>query len=126
MTQQVPAPKTGLKRLVAAFHNSLAGFASVWNEAAFRQEALFAIFMIPAAFWVGQNWLEAAVLCALVTLVLITEILNTAIEAVVDRTGLEWNTYSKAAKDMGSAAVLLSLTLCTGVWGWAIWERLAP
>lgn len=118
-------PASGLRRLINAFRNSMAGFSAAWHEAAFRQEAILAIILIPAAFWVGQNWLETALLCSLVILVMVTEILNSAIEAVVDRFGPEWNSYSKAAKDMGSAAVLLSLLLCASVWAWAIWERLS-
>lgn len=125
MSPQVPAPQKGLRRVVSAFHNSLAGFISVWREPAFRQEAVLAVVLLPASFWVGQSWLETAMLCTLVVLVLVTEILNTAIEAVVDRIGPEWNTYSKAAKDLGSAAVLLCLLLCSSVWAWALWERLA-
>lgn len=101
----------------------MAGFAQVWQEAAFRQEAIAAIVLIPASFWVGRGWLETAFLSALVVLVLVTEILNSAIEAVVDRFGPEWNEYAKAAKDMGSAAVLLALVLCTIVWCCAIYAR---
>lgn len=102
----------------------MAGFAAVWQEPAFRQESALALVLVPAAFWVGQSWVEVALLCALVLLVLVVEILNSAIEAVVDRVGPEWHALSKSAKDMGSAAVLLSLLLCALVWGWAIYERL--
>ncbi|RMX07660.1 diacylglycerol kinase [Corticibacter populi] len=116
--------KRGLARLVSAFRNSMAGFAAVWQEPAFRQESALALVLVPAAFWVGQSWVEVALLCALVLLVLVVEILNSAIEAVVDRVGPEWHALSKSAKDMGSAAVLLSLLLCALVWGWAIYERL--
>lgn len=84
----------------------------------------WAIVLLPAAFVVGQDWLETAVLCAVVMLVLIVELLNSAIEAAIDRVGHEWHPLSKAAKDMGSAAVLLSLLLCGGTWVAAIWSML--
>lgn len=123
MTKIVPPPKHGLARITAAFTNSMAGFAQAWQEAAFRQEAIAAVVLIPASFWVGRGWLETAFLSALVVLVLVTEILNSAVEAVVDRFGPEWNEYAKAAKDMGSAAVLLALVLCIAVWAFAIYAR---
>ena len=117
--------RTGLSRVWHAGLYSLAGLRAGWRETAFRQEALLAIVLLPLAFWVGRGWTEVALLAASVVLVLIVELLNTAIESVVDRIGPEWNTYSKAAKDLGSAAVLLCLLLCSSVWAWALWERLA-
>lgn len=123
MPKVVPTPKKGFARLVAAFKNSMAGFHEVWHEAAFRQECIAAVVLIPASFWIGQTWLETAFLSALVIFVLVTEILNSAIEAVVDRFGPEWNQYAKAAKDMGSAAVLLALVLCSITWCYAIYAR---
>ena len=80
--------------------------------------------MLPLAFWIGRNWLETAVLCASVVLVMVVELLNTAVETAIDRIGPEWHDLSKRAKDMGSAAVLLSLLLCAGIWGAALVQRL--
>ena len=79
--------------------------------------------MLPAAFWVGRSWVEVSLLAATVMLVLVVELLNTGVEAAIDRVGPEWHAFSKNAKDMGSAAVLLSLVLCGGVWVAALWQR---
>jgi diacylglycerol kinase (ATP) len=79
----------------------------------------------PWAFWLGQSWVETALLAGTVLLVMIVELLNTGIESAVDRIGPEWHDLSKRAKDMGSAAVLLSLLLCAGVWLAALWQRFA-
>ncbi len=80
--------------------------------------------MLPAAFWLGRDWVQVAVLLGSVVLVLVAELLNTAVEAVVDRIGDEWHVLSGQAKDLGSAAVLLTLLFCGGVWGAALWVRL--
>jgi diacylglycerol kinase (ATP) len=117
--------RRGLTRIWHATGISLEGLRTAWREPAFRQEALLAIVMLPAAFWVGRTWLETAVLAAVVTLVLIVELLNSGIEAAIDRIGPEWHSLSKKAKDLGSAAVLLSLLLCGGVWIAALWQRFA-
>jgi len=82
-----------------------------------------ALVMIPASFWLGRGWVEIAMLNACVVLVLVVELLNTAIEAVVDRVSPEWHELSKNAKDLGSAAVFLSLVLCAVVWVAALWTR---
>lgn len=108
--------RRGLHRMWHAFGYSLAGLRAGWRETAFRQEALAAMIMIPLAFWVGQSWTEVSVLCATVLLVMIVELLNTGVESAIDRIGPEWHELSKRAKDMGSAAVLLSLLLCAGTW----------
>ena len=92
-------------------------------ETAFRQEAIAAILLLAAAFWLGQSWLETAALAGTVLLVMVVELLNTGIESAIDRIGPEWHDLSKRAKDMGSAAVLLCLLLCTGTWGAALWHR---
>jgi diacylglycerol kinase (ATP) len=115
--------RTGLARMWHALTYSLAGLKSAWGETAFRQEALAALVLIPLAFWLGVTWVETALLVAAVFLVCITELLNTAIETAIDRIGLEKHELSKQAKDIGSAAVLLSLLLCGGVWLAAIWSR---
>lgn len=115
--------RTGLQRIFYAAGYSLEGLRAGWSETAFRQEALVSVALLPAAFWVGQGWLEISFLIATVVLVLITELLNTGIETAIDRTGVEWHALSKRAKDIGSAAVLLSLLLCAGVWFSALYAR---
>ncbi|MDO9503739.1 MAG: diacylglycerol kinase [Hydrogenophaga sp.] len=117
--------RTGASRMLHAFGYSLAGLRSGWGETAFRQEALAAIVMVPAAFWLGQTWVETALLAGSVMLVMMVELLNTGIETAIDRIGPEWHDLSKRAKDMGSAAVLLSLLLCLGIWLAAAWARWA-
>ncbi len=115
--------RKGLSRVWHATGYSIAGLRAGWGETAFRQEALLALVMLPATFWLGKTWLEVAVLCASVVLVMIVELLNTAIETAIDRIGPEWHDLSKRAKDMGSAAVLLSLLLCAGIWAAALIHR---
>ncbi len=101
----------------------MAGLQAGWRETAFRQEALAALLLVPSALWVGQTWVERALLAGAVFLVLIVELLNTGIETAVDRVGPEWHDLSKRAKDIGSAAVLLSLVLCGAIWFGALWHR---
>lgn len=115
--------RTGLARMAHAFGYSMAGLRAGWGETAFRQEALASIFMVPLAFWLGRSWVETTLLIGTVLLVMIVELLNTGIETAIDRIGPEWHQLSKRAKDMGSAAVLLSLLLCAGVWVAALWTR---
>lgn len=103
----------------------MSGLRTAWKEAAFRQEILMAMVLLPLAFLIGQTWVEVAMLGAVVMLVLIVEVLNSAIEAAIDRIGPEWHDLSRQAKDMGSAAVLLSLLLCAGVWIGALVHRFA-
>lgn len=127
MTTHEPAnaqkQRTGLSRMWHALGYSLAGLRAGWGEAAFRQEALAALWMLPLAFWIGQGWVEVVLLAGSVILVLVVELLNTGIETAIDRIGPEWHDLSKRAKDMGSAAVLLSLVLCAGIWTTALWHR---
>ena len=81
--------------------------------------------LIPAAFWLGRSWIETVLLAGTVLLIMIVELLNTGIETAIDRIGPEWHDLSKRAKDMGSAAVLLSLLLCAGTWAMALFQRFA-
>ena len=115
--------RTGLQRVWHAFGYSLAGLRAGWRETAFRQEAVASLVMIPLAFWLGQGWVEVVLLAGVVLIVMIVELLNTGVESAIDRIGPEWHDLSKRAKDMGSAAVLLSLLLCVGTWAAALWSR---
>jgi diacylglycerol kinase (ATP) len=115
--------RTGLNRIWHAFGYSLEGLKAGWSEKAFRQEAILSVVLIPTAFCLGRTWVETALLAGTALLVCITELLNSAVEAAIDRIGLERHELSKRAKDMGSAAVLLSLLLCGGVWAAAIWTN---
>lgn len=114
--------RRGLNRLMHAAAYSWAGLQAGWHETAFRQEVLASIVMLPLSLWLGRTWVEVALLAGSVLLVMMVELLNTAIESVVDRVGPEWHDLSKRAKDMGSAAVLLATLLCGGVWIAAIWQ----
>jgi diacylglycerol kinase (ATP) len=110
--------ETGLRRLVAATRNSLAGFAEAFrHEDAFRQEVALAAVLVPLAFVLGRTGAERAVLAASVLMVLVAELLNSAIEATVDRISFEDHRLAKRAKDIGSAAVMLALVTTALVWG---------
>jgi len=115
--------RTGLMRLWHAAGYSLQGLRAGWQEKAFRLEACLAVVLLPLSLWLGRDWVQSALLAGTVMLVLITELLNSAVEAAIDRIGPELHELSKRAKDMGSAAVLLSLLLCAGVWGAALYQR---
>lgn len=115
--------RSGVARVFHAARYSWDGLRAGWSEPAFRQESVLAALMIPAAFFLGTTWAEVALLVAVVVLVLVAELLNTGIEVVVDRFGGEWHALSKKAKDLASAAVLLSLLLCGSVWAAALWAR---
>jgi diacylglycerol kinase (ATP) len=117
--------RRGFSRIWHAGGYSLQGLRAGWGEAAFRQEAIAAIVLLPLAVWLGRGWVQVSLLAGSVVLVLIVELLNTCIEAVVDRIGLERHELSGRAKDMGSAAVLLALLLAIGIWTAAIVERFA-
>lgn len=116
--------KHGLRRLLAATAFSMAGLRAAWrHEEAFRQEAVLTVLLVPAALWLGQNGLQRALLIGSCLLVLIVELLNSAVEAVVDRIGDDLHELSGQAKDMGSAAVLFSLLLTAAVWAGIAWDR---
>ena len=116
---------TGLRRIIRATLNSVAGLRAAWrNEAAFRQECVLAVILTPAAFWVGDSAVELVLLIGSVMFVLIVELLNSAIEATVDRVGTERHELSGRAKDLASAAVLLSLLLAAVTWGLILWSSL--
>ena len=109
--------KTGLRRLVNAAGYSLEGLrAAARHEDAFRQELALAAVMVPLGLYLGRTGVERALLVASVLLVLVVELLNSAIEATVDRVSLENHALAKRAKDIGSAAVMVSLASAGAVW----------
>lgn len=118
--------RTGLDRVIRATGYSVHGLLLAYRgESAFRQEVWVAAVLLPGSFWVGRNWIEISLLVGAVLLVLIVELLNSSIEAAIDRVGYELHDLSKRAKDLASAAVMLSVLLCVGVWAAALWQRLA-
>lgn len=118
--------RTGLDRIRHATHYSLDGLRAAYGgESAFRQEVWLGAVLLPAAFWLGRGWVEVALLVGSVIAVLVVELLNSAVEAAIDRVSLELHPLSKRAKDLGSAAVMLSLVFAAGVWLAALWERFA-
>ncbi len=114
----------GLTRVIKAFGFSVKGFRATWkHEEAFRQEVILAVILLPLSFYVAVNATQLAILLLTLFIVLITEILNSAVEAVVDRVSDEHHKLAGRAKDMGSAAVLLSLTMTAVIWGVIIYEN---
>ena len=108
---------TGITRLLRAFGYSFQGFQHAWREeAAFRQEVALSMVVIPLGLYLGRSGVERAVLVGPMLLILVVEILNSAVEAVVDRSGTERHPLAGMAKDMGSAAVMLSFGLLGTVW----------
>lgn len=116
--------RTGLDRLVRALGYSMDGLRLAYRgESAFRQEFCAAVILLPAAFWLGRTWLEVALLAGSVMMVLIVELLNSGIEAVVDRVSYDLHDLSKRAKDLASAAVFLALLTCLAIWLAALCQR---
>ncbi len=113
--------KTGLRRLLNAFGYSLDGFKAAYkHEDAFRQEVLLAIILIPLAIYLGGNAIEKALMMTSVLLVLVVELINSAVEAVVDRVSIERHELAKRAKDIASAAVFISLVMLAVIWGFIL------
>ncbi|MGR8941673.1 MAG: diacylglycerol kinase [Gammaproteobacteria bacterium] len=111
----------GIKRILNACFFSAAGFKAVWiHEEAFRQEVLLFAVTTPLAIWLGQTPIERLLLIGSVLLVLLVELINSAIEAIVDRVGLERHELSGRAKDIGSAAVMLSLVWAAVTWSYIL------
>ncbi len=109
---------TGIGRIIRATRFSAQGFAHAWqHEAAFRQEIALAVVLMPLAFWLGRTGFERFMLIICCVFVLIVELLNSAIEAAIDRFGEEHHELSGRAKDLGSAAVFLSLVIVAATWG---------
>jgi diacylglycerol kinase (ATP) len=119
-----PPANTGMRRIVAATRCSAEGFGHAWKyEAAFRQEIALTLILAPVALWLGQDYLERLLLIGSCLLVLIVELLNSAVEAAVDRIGGEHHVLSGRAKDLGSAAVFVSLIVVGAVWATIGLER---
>lgn len=117
--------RTGIRRILAATGYSIKGLAAAFrNEAAFRQELALTTVLLPVSLWLADNPLEWLLLVAPLFILLIVELLNSAIETAIDRIGDEPHALSGQAKDMGSAAVMLSLALLAVSWGAVIWRHL--
>lgn len=117
--------RTGIRRVLAATGYSIKGLAAAFrNEAAFRQELALTTVLLPVSLWLADNPLEWLLLVAPLFILLIVELLNSAIETAIDRIGDEPHALSGQAKDMGSAAVMLSLALLAVSWGAVIWRHL--
>lgn len=118
MTEQEKVNGTGMARIMRAMRCSYAGLAAAYrNEEAFRQELLLCLVLLPVACWLGHTNAERALLAGSLVLLLIVEVLNTAVEVVVNRIGPERHELSGLAKDLGSAAVFLALVFVAVVWG---------
>lgn len=103
---------------------SLAGLRAAWKkETAFRQELALFVVLAPLALWLGRTGIERALMFGTLVMVLVVEVLNSALEAVVDRQGTEHHELAGQAKDMGSAAVLLSMAAAASTWGLILWDR---
>ncbi len=118
--------RQGVDRLLHATQHSIDGLGVAYREeSAFRQEFWLVVLLAPLALWLGTSWIERSLLLGALALVLIVELLNSGIEAAIDRVSFEQHELSKRAKDLASAAVMLSLLLCGGIWCSALWARLA-
>ena len=118
---------TGLRRVILASKYSIAGLRAAWkNEAAFRQELMLCVVLAPGAIWLGRTAVEQCLLLASLFVVIITELLNSGIEAITDRVSEEHHQLSGRAKDLGSAAVFVSLLMVMCVWGLIAYDRYCP
>ncbi len=116
--------KSGISRIIDATRYSAQGIRQAWrHEAAFRQEAVLTLILLPAGLWLGRTAIERALLIGCCLMVLIVELLNSAIEAAVDRHGDEHHELSGRAKDLGSAAVFISLIVVLIVWSAVAYQR---
>ena len=114
----------GLRRLLLSFRNSWFGFVGAWREeAAFRQECALALLVVPAGVWLGRTGVERFLLVAPMLLILVVELLNSAVEAAIDRIGVERHPLSGLAKDLGSAAVLTSFVMLGTAWAFILFDR---
>lgn len=112
------------ERVVRATRYSFAGWRAAYEkESAFRQELTLALVLVPLGLWLGRTGVERVLLIGSMVLVLIVELLNSAVEATVDRGGKSWDKLAGRAKDMGSAAVMTSLLLVFATWGLILYDR---
>ncbi|GGX64350.1 diacylglycerol kinase [Saccharospirillum salsuginis] len=126
MTELRKQQATGLRRLINASRYSAQGLRSAFrHEAAFRQESWVLVVGVPCAFWVGTDLWQTALLIASLMLIMVVEMINSALESLVDRVGTDFHELSGRTKDMGSAAVLLSILVAVVLWGAALWQRFA-
>ena len=117
----------GLKRLYKATRYTIFGFISAWkNEEAFRQEIFILLLIFPLGMWLGESSSQRAILIGSWFIVIITELINSAIEAAVDRVGKDFHTLSGQAKDMASAAVFVSIVFVVFTWSIFLWDRFGP
>jgi len=124
VTKTDPQKSTGLIRLFNAFGNTWKDYVGAFREeAAFRQEFALSVVLFPLGLWLGQNGIERALLVGPIFVILIVELLNSGIEATVDRIGLERHQLSGLAKDLGSAAVFTSFALLAVVWALVLFDR---
>lgn len=122
--QMQKTPTNGLTRLWRATVYSIQGLTAAWrNEAAFRQECWAVAVLLPAAFFLGNDALERALLIFSLLLILVVELINSALESAIDRIGPEWHELSGRTKNLGSAAVMLSLIVAAVVWGLIVFGR---
>ncbi len=120
-----PDKMTGPSRLLRAFGSTWRGLAAAWrDEEAFRQECLLAIVVVPLGIWLGRNGVERVLLAGPMFIVLVVELLNSAVEATVDRIGAERHPLSGVAKELGSAAVFVSFVLLVASWALLLLDRL--
>jgi len=121
---QIQKTRSGADRIVRAFGISMQGLRAAYLEKAFRQEVALSLVLVPLALLLGRTWVETMMMLMSVGLMLICEIANSAVEAVVDRIGPEFHELSGRAKDMGSAMVFVAIVLCTLAYGGVIVGRL--
>lgn len=115
---------TDVGRIARAFGYSLAGLRAAYKkESAFRQELILTLVLMPLGAWLGRTGVERSLLIGSILLVLIVELLNSAVEATVDRGGKNWDKLAGRAKDMGSAAVLIAILLLAMTWGFILYDR---
>lgn len=119
-------PVTGMARMIAAYRNSMVGLRDIWRgEEAFRIEAVLCALSVPVALWIGEDFFQAAILIGAGLLLIIVEVINSAIEATIDRIGPERHELSRMAKDLGSLAVLLATVLLGILWLAALIDKFA-
>ncbi|MEH6552144.1 MAG: diacylglycerol kinase [Pseudomonadales bacterium] len=115
---------SGFKRLIAATEYSFKGLAAAWKcEEAFRMEIVLFVLLVPTAFWLGRSLVEQIVLILVCVLVIVAELINTALESVVDRISHQLHPLSGQAKDLGSAIVFVATLTTITVWGLVVWDR---